>query len=171
MSFEIVGVGLLEDNRLSFGRGNPKISAKIRAESLRDADFIYLDSDIIPKGYYEDKVEMVDSCYPSNRSLDIVRTFEELDPIRSPEYPDDFQVYLVADNGSAELVWARVEEVVSAENGQAPYFIGTLLNDPFNPIFEKIKAGMKIPFYLKDLGDGQLNFLCYAAASNVHQGN
>lgn len=150
LTFEILGTGNLDGDYLHFHKGNNKISSKIRSGALKDTDFIYLDEEIVPKGLYEDKIRMIDDSYLSTPSLDVFRTFKELDHLRSPDYPDDFQVILVTEGAKPELVWVRAEEVIKPEDeSKAPYFMGTLLNDPYDPAFGVIKSGTRIPFQIR----------------------
>lgn len=115
-------------NTMELAPCNPSISLSIRADTVRDAQYIdmletntdlYEFSDIISstKQYYEDTVPSV---------VLRMREYTFLDSLRHPEYPDDIQVVLYRQDQKPEIVWVRCTDI----NADEGLLYGRLLNEP-----------------------------------------
>lgn len=116
------------NNTMELAPCNPSISLSIRADTIRDAqyidmletntdlyDFSYIISST--KQYYEDTVP------------DVVlgmREYTFLDSLRHSEYPDDIQVVLYKQDQKPEIVWVRCTDI----NADEGLLYGRLLNEP-----------------------------------------
>lgn len=74
---------------------------------------------------YSDEIGQIETGHAPSEGVLATREVEQVDPFRSPEYPDDVSVVLASDELPPELVWFRLEGIT--EDGM---LAGTLLNEP-----------------------------------------
>ena len=77
------------------------------------------------EGRYAEQIEQVEKDYDPGEGVVATRGVEQVDTLRSREYPDDVFVVLAADDLPSEGVWFRLEGIT--EEGM---LAGALLNEP-----------------------------------------
>lgn len=129
VTFEILCLGICNDDLVNFYRGNDEISIKVRIGSVKDEDLEYFSSKdknvATMLNEFKDKIDAINKNYSVSDVVEDIRHLEELDHLRSDEYPDDVKVIMIKDDLAPEVVWARFE---SFNNGM---FECKLLNEPY----------------------------------------
>ena len=107
ISFELLCAACVyDDGEVSFEPTNKSTSFKLRYGSFSGDIIRYNNrSQLTP---YMERAEMIKKGYSVPGDVLEVRTIEELDPSRTPGYPDDILVYFVKDGYRNEGIWCRV---------------------------------------------------------------
>jgi hypothetical protein len=77
------------------------------------------------EGRYAEQIEQVEKSHAASEGVLATREVEQVDGLRSPEYPDDVYAILTSDDLPPEGVWFRLEGI--AGEGM---LAGVLLNEP-----------------------------------------
>lgn len=155
LSFRVIAPANHDEKKVYRGEIIRDIMQVIRSGSVKEEQYLYLqrtDMDLYP---FRKLVEEVNDNYDTrNQKKAEMREMTFLDPLRSPEYPDDVQVILTKDDLNPEMVWVRCEDY------DDEVLKGILLNDPYSDFC--IRSGEIINFRPYETDDG----LCCIAEFN-----
>lgn len=157
MSLEAIATGYRKDGKNKFFDSCTETRLTLRAGAIEDEEFIVL-SNATEKLYtrYETKLEEMKD-YAAASEVEATRTFEFLDPVRHPYYPDDIMVLIVKDGMSPECCWVTL---CGLGDG---YLLGKLLNEPNQPF--GCHEGDRITVYLQKDEEGKV--VCFSDFSET----
>lgn len=140
LSFEVLSLAKLKDEKLDFYAGNDEIAIKFRYATVADAEALVLPSTLPPLKVYAEKTERIAAAYVHNEAVVKSRLLVNLDSCRHEEYPDDVLVYLVHGDDHIEGCYVRLEGIGEMN------LTGTLINEPDYDF--GVYKGDNIDFYL-----------------------
>ncbi len=132
LTYEILCIASYVDGDYTIVNENEKISAKVRAERFRESEIIPIKNAAIMKRF-EDRINLIKDVYYHGSQVETIRKISTLDKFRHPFYPDDVQGILLVEGLKPENVWVKLTENVQSPGNEDRFFIGTLLNTPFEP--------------------------------------
>ena len=159
MRLEVIAACKKAKKYCYFADSNPEIHSFIEMEAAQDADAIYFeDADNNLHTRYADKLEVL-KAYDASEAVEESRTFNFLDHLRHPFYPDDVRVLLVKKGLKVEECWVRITGLGDHE------LIGQLLNEP-NQDFP-CHQGDEITFVLEKTKEDE--FVCVSSFDEQSQ--
>ena len=136
MSLQVLTVGFYDGaaskihNRTDF-----KSMINIRKDKFNDFNIRIIEDDSYFNDKYGEYVSNHDKVY-TNENLERIRDFKAIDSLRDGIFPDDIIVVFFKEGMQNEGMWVRLERmddelpIINGEEGEFPYFYGTLLNQP-----------------------------------------
>jgi len=157
VSLEVLAMGM-HYNHYFFFEENPAVRNTLRIEYAENEEFSIVEYSEIPR--LDEKLsELLGrlAAYNVNDNVMETRRFGFLDKLRHKWFVDDVQVELICKGLNDERCWVRIEDL----NNVGHFFIGTLLNEPYQD-FGYHKGDM-VAFFAHDDGEG--NIECFANAT------
>ena len=151
LMLEILGAGKQAPKYFYFKDPYKGKRLTIKASEVEDIEFMYF-PDLEPrfqKKFTERIMEL--KKYDASEELEETREVEFLDPLRSPQYPDDIRVILMGEGLKSEEVWVRMKNLGDH------VLVGTLLNQPYQNF--GLNKGDNIEFYVMETDDKKI--ICY----------
>jgi hypothetical protein len=115
-------IGGVVFNDVSFPAAQNR-SVVLRSESIPPESRVHFPDNV--RGLQERYSEQIEQACASSEGVLAARGFEQVDALRSPEYPDDVLAVLAFEGLPSEGVWFRLEGI-AGEDALA----GVLLNEP-----------------------------------------
>jgi hypothetical protein len=115
-------IGGVVFNDVSFPAAQNR-SVVLRSESIPPESRVHFPDNV--RGLQERYSEQIEQACASSEGVLAARGFEQVDALRSPEYPDDVLAVLASEGLPSEGVWFRLEGI-AGEDALA----GVLLNEP-----------------------------------------
>lgn len=134
LTFEVLALLIYEDGDYTLADVNNELSLKVRAESFDNTDIIPIENKALTKKFAQ-RIQWIEEGYYSHDATEETREYRCLDPFRNEHYPDDVLAILFKEGLKAEQIWVRITGYIGAQNGEYELFKGTLLNQPFEPLF------------------------------------
>lgn len=127
-SFRIICSANIDNNSLKHGELPKKTGYIVRRGYLNDCSFIAAEQFGLEVQDFDthvcEYIQVINECYKCSEETEEMRKFTFLDPLRSPDYPDDIQVILYNKGMQPEQVWVKCYAYTDKE------LFGLLLNEP-----------------------------------------
>lgn len=133
-SYKVLGFTYYEDRDYTLVWPGDEISITIRGECFQNFELIPIENKALTKrfGYV---INSTNECY-SNEDDEETRAFEELDPFRHYDYPDDVEIIIQNTKLlKRERIWARLKKYEGTTDDGVKIFCATLLDEPFADIY------------------------------------
>lgn len=149
MSFELLCAACVyDDGEVAFEPINKTTSFKFRYGSFQgDMEPFKNLSQLIP---YQERAQMIKKGYDAPAAVMEIREIEELDPSRTPGYPDDIVVFFVKEGYRNEGIWCRTVDV----DPERHLIQMRMLNEPNAPFGKHL--GDIVDVTLIRMDDGEL---------------
>ena len=157
LTYEILCIASYIDGDYTIVNENEKVSAKVRAEKFQETEIIPIKNAAIMKRF-EDRINLIKDVYYNGSQVEAIRKISSLDKFRHPFYPDDVQGILLVEGLKPESVWVKLTESVQSPGNEDRFFIGTLLNTPFEPGYN-LTEGDDVYLIVSENND-----ICFVAA-------
>ena len=95
----------------------------VRYNALDKNEIYIVSDDEIDISFFDIETARINENYDHGYS-EVIRGIDAIDPLRSPEFPDDIMVYITKENVQTERVWVKT---LSIDDG---HIKGRLLNEP-----------------------------------------
>lgn len=157
LTFEVLCFALYIDGDYTIVDENKSVSAKVRAEKFLHSKIIAINNAAIMKRF-ETQIKLIKNTYYSGAQVESIRKISSLDKFRHPFYPDDVKGLLLVEGLKPESVWVRLSKAVPALGNEDRFFIGTLLNTPFESRYN-LTEGDDVYLIVSENND-----ICFVAA-------
>ncbi len=159
LMLEILGAGKQAPKYFYFKDPYEGEKITIKASEVEDVEFMYF-PDLEPRFQKKFAPRIAElKKYDASKELEETRELGFLDPLRSPQYPDDIRVVLTKDGLKAEEVWVHMTNLGDH------MLVGTLLNQPYQDY--GVNKGDSLEFSMKETDDKKI--LCYKDMNGPHK--
>lgn len=133
-SYQVLGFTYYEDGDYTLVWPGDEIGITIRGECFQDFELIPIENKALVKRFQK-VIDNVNKCY-STEDDEETRAFEELDPFRHHDFPDDVEVIIQnTELRKMERIWARVKRYEGGTD-KLTLFRAELLDEPFADIYD-----------------------------------
>lgn len=127
LTYEALGLVCCKGNDYALVSDAQAAGLKVRADAVDEERVRPIENKALEE-LLRDRIDML-SVYYANKDVVAIRTMEEIDPFRHPEYPDDMCATFLTPAHRLEQMWVRAEK--AARTGDGTLLIGgELLNEP-----------------------------------------
>ena len=127
-SFRALCSADIRNNTLTYGEFHTEAGHIIRKGYVNDCSFLGVEQFGLDESDFDEHIReyirAINECYTCSEGTEKMREFTFLDPLRSPDYPDDIQVILYQEGLHPEQVWVTCYACTDKE------LFGVLLNEP-----------------------------------------
>ncbi|WP_278712310.1 hypothetical protein [Eubacterium ventriosum] len=153
LTLEVIALGKQKGDSAVFFDSCDDRRFFIRAGAVINEEFVAIGNGIEEfKERYSDKIDII-AYYDAEDDVEITRTWNKIDKIRHPEFPDDVLVGIMKEGLQPEGCWVRIKELNEGK------IMGTLLNEPTQDF--GCHEGDLIPFKLFEKKDGSIAAASY----------
>lgn len=108
-TFETMACAIKKGECITVLPGNDFMTFKYRMRNVMNKEVSILDEKDYDASFFTKKIEKIEKLYNDDVEIEALRDIEEIDHIRSNEFPDDVLVILYKDDVKPEKAWFRLE--------------------------------------------------------------
>lgn len=127
LTYEALGLVRCEGNDYALVSDAQVVGLKVRADAVDEERVRPIENKTLEE-LLRDRIDML-SVYYANKDVVAIRTIEEIDSFRHPQYPDDMCAIFLTPAHRLEQMWVRAEKAVRTGDGTL-LIGGKLLNEP-----------------------------------------
>ena len=127
LTYEALGLVRCEGNDYALVSAAQATGLKVRADAVDEGRVRPIENKALEE-QLRDRIDIL-SVYYANKDVVAIRTMEEIDPFRHPQYPDDMCAIFLTPAHRLKQMWVRAEKAVRTGDGTL-LIGGKLLNEP-----------------------------------------